>query len=176
MEIFQSNFPVLIFGAVFLLVGTMAWGAWSAAPWVPLWRRDVDRMIGLADIKLGEKVYDLGAGDGRIVIAAAKKGGQAIGFEISVLPYILGCIKIIVGGLWGKVRMSYKNFFTQDLSDADVIFTFLTPHAMEKLKPKLEKTKSGCRIVSYAFEVPGWSADKKDKPAENITAIYLYRR
>ena len=135
-------------------------------------------MMKIAGVKPGEIVYDLGAGDGRIVIIAANEfGANATGFEIAVLPYLLGCIKIILKGLRGKARLKYNNFFTYDLSQADVICTFLTPPAMKKLKPKFEKeTKSGCRIVSYAFSIPGWQPKEKNKPNEKTTAIYLYQR
>ena len=166
---------------VFLLVvilGTFAYGGISAAPWVPIWQRDVDRMLALAAIKPGEIVYDLGAGDGRIVITAAQKyHAQATGFEIAVLPYIIGYIRIQLAGVQRKARLRYRNFYDQDFSAADVIFTFLTPPAMEKLKPKFEKeTKPGCRIISYAFAVPGWEPTNVDKPNQKTVSIYCYER
>ena len=173
---------ILIWAIVVLLVvvilGTFAYGGISAAPWVPVWQRDVERMSALAKIKPGEIVYDLGAGDGRIVITAAKQyGAQATGFEIAVLPFIIGYIRIQLAGVQKKARLRYRNFYNQDLSTADVIFAFLTPPAMEKLKPKFEKEiKSGCRIVSYAFAVPGWEPTTVDKPNQKTTAIYLYQR
>lgn len=133
-------------------------------------------MMKLSGVKPGEIVYDLGAGDGRIIIIAAKEfGAMSVGFELAVLPYILGCIKILANGLRGKSRLKYANFYFQDLSKADVICAFLTPKAMEKLKPKLQtETKPGCRIVSYAFEIPGWQPTKIDKPDQRSAAIYLY--
>ena len=166
---------------VFLLVvilGTFAYGGISAAPWVPIWQRDVDRMLALAAIKPGEIVYDLGAGDGRIVITAAQKyHAQATGFEIAVLPYIIGYIRIQLAGVQKKARLRYRNFYDQDLSAADVIFTFLTPPAMEKLKSKFVKEiKPGARVVSYAFDIKGWEKTKIDKPNEKKAAVYLYQR
>ncbi len=156
----------------------MAWGGILAAPWVPLWKKDIRRMMKLADLKPGELLYDLGAGDGRMLIIAAKEfKAKAIGYEIAVLPFFLAYIKITLLGLRGKIKLRYKNFFHQDLSQADVICAFLTPQAMLKLKPKLEKeAKPGCRIVSYAFSIPGLKPEIADKPSENETKIYLYRR
>lgn len=174
--------PTFIFFALFVLflfitLGTFAIAGFSAAPWVPLWKSDIRRMLKLADVKPGEMVYDLGAGDGRIIIIAASEfGAQSLGFEIATLPYLAAYIKIKLRGLGKKARLRYRSFFTQDLSGADVICTFLTPPAMEKLKPKLEKeAKPGCRIVSYAFSIPGWQAKITDKP-DKKAAIYVYQR
>jgi len=161
-----------------LILGTFALGGYLAAPWVPLWKKDVRRMLNLAELKPGETVYDLGAGDGRIIIMAASEfGAKAVGFEIAILPYFLAYIRILLRGLKLRVALKYRNFFKEDLSKADVICAFLTPQAMKKLKPKLEKeAKSGCRIVSYAFSIPGWQPIKTDKPSKNKAIIYLYQR
>jgi tRNA A58 N-methylase Trm61 len=163
---------------LFLMVFTFAWGGWSAAPWVPLWKKDIRRMLTLAKVKPGELVYDLGAGDGRMIIIAAKEfGAKAVGFEVACLPYFLAWVKISLLGLFGQARLVYKNFFLQDLSQADVIMVFLTPPAMEKLKPKFEKeTKPSCRIVSYAFSIPGWQPTIKDKPDNKTGTVYVYQR
>ena len=135
-------------------------------------------MLQIAQVKPGEKVVDLGAGDARIIIAAAKNyDAKGIGYELAILPYFIGWVKIIMSGLRGKAVLKYRNFFKVDLSDADVICTFLTPAAMAKLKPKFEREiKSGCRIVSYAFKIPDWQPTKIDKPNKKTTAIYLYQR
>ena len=169
---------VLVILVIFLVIGTLAYGGWSAAPWVPLWRRDVRRMLALAEIKPGEKLIDLGAGDGRIIVMAARRyQANAVGYEIAILPFFFGYIRIILTGTHGRAELKYKNFFHQDLGQADVITAFLTPQAMEKLKPKLEtETKPGCRVVSYAFAVPGWQPTKIDKPNQNASRIFLYRR
>ena len=160
---------------VVLILGTFALGGILAAPWVPLWKKDIRRMLKLAEVKPGEIVYDLGAGDGRIIIIAAKEfKAKAIGFEIAVLPYLWGYIKIKLHGLTGQAKLKYRNFFKENLGNADVICTFLTPEAMRKLKPKFQKEiKPTCRIVSYAFHIPEWEPYKISKP-ENETAIYLY--
>ena len=161
-----------------IIFGSLAYAGISAAPWLPLWKKDVRRMLQLAQVQPGETVYDLGAGDARILIAAAQVfKAKAVGFECSLLPYFMGYINIILHGVTARVSLKYRNFFNQNLSHADVICTFLTPKAMEKLKSKLlDEAKPGCRIVSYAFALPGLEATTIDKPAEKITAIYLYQR
>ncbi|OGY47387.1 MAG: hypothetical protein A3J65_03210 [Candidatus Buchananbacteria bacterium RIFCSPHIGHO2_02_FULL_45_11b] len=153
-------------------------GGVLAAPWVPLWQKDVKRMLKLAQIGPDETVYDLGAGDGRILLIAAKNfGAKAVGFEIAILPYLLGWVKILLSGQRGKAKLYCRNFFKADLSQADVICAFLTPRAMLKLKPKLEKeAKPGCRVISYAFKIPGWEPVLADKPDQKTAAVYVYRR
>jgi hypothetical protein len=178
MIIVTFLFWVIFIFFLFLVLGTFALAGFSAAPWVPLWKKDVRRMMEIAQVKPGQIVYDLGAGDGRILIIAAKEfKAKATGFEFAVLPYFLGCIKIRLKGLKDQAKLKYRNFFLQDLSQADVICTFLTPQAMKKLKPKLAKEiKPGAKIVSYAFSIPDWKPTKKDKPNKNTTVIYLYQR
>ena len=171
-------FTLIFFGLVLLILATFAWGGILAAPWVPLWRKEIRRMLRLAAVKPGEIVYDLGCGDGRIIILAAQEfGASSVGFEIAVLPYFLAYIRIWLLGLRPKVSLKFRNFYQQNLAAADVICLFLTPAAMRKLKPKLQtETKSGCRIVSYAFKLPDWPPARVDRPDEKTTPIYLYQR
>lgn len=173
VSIFYIGFGIFLF----LILGTFALGGIWAAPWVPLWKTDIRRMLKLAGVKPGELVYDLGAGDGRIIIIAGEEfGARAVGFEIAVLPYLLGYVKIWLKGLRPNVKLKYRNFFTADISAADVICFFLTPQAALKLKPKLElQAKPGCRIITYAFKIPGWTPQIIDKPDPKVTSIYLYQ-
>src|SRR5207249_5169786 len=91
----NSRTQPMITGVIWLIVllvvlgvaGTAAWAGWRAAPYLPTRQKDVERMTALGRINPGELVYDLGAGDGRFLIAAAKRGATAVGFEISLLPY-----------------------------------------------------------------------------------------
>lgn len=167
---------ILALAAVLVVTGTYAWGAWRAAPYVPTVQRDVERMLRLANIQANETVLDLGAGDGRFVVTAAKRfRAKAIGYEISLLPYLFGKIWIaFTPGI--HAAMVYKDFFHVNLRPADVVVCFLTPGAMAKLAPKFrQELRPGTRIVSYAFALPGWSPVTKDKPQANIMAAYLYR-
>lgn len=110
--------------------------------------------------KKGEKFYDLGSGTGRTMIIAAKKFKLDVyGFELS--PPLVFFAKI---NLWlHKIKNTIyiENFYKQDLSDANIIFCFLTPQAMLKLKDKFEKElKPGTKIISYAFQVNSWQPKK----------------
>lgn len=162
---------------VIVVVGTAAIGAWKAAPWVPTRLHDVRRMLDLAQLKRGETVVDLGSGDGRFLSVAVRSyGARGIGYELSLLPYL---VSLLV--LWGPRRkkqavVHYADFFQADLSQADVITIFLTPNAMKKLATKFTSgLKSGCRVVSFAFSLPGRPPTAVSKPRPRDSTVYLYR-
>jgi len=162
----------LIIILVFLI--TFAIGSYSGAPWVPSRKGDVDRFLKLADIKPGQKVYDLGCGDGRIVLAAARAGADATGFEISLLPYLLAQFRRLFLKNKKSCKIYFKSFWSVDLSDVDVVYLFLMPKKNIRMKKKLEKElKSGAKVIAYVWPIVGWKpvvTDKKD----GETAIYLY--
>jgi SAM-dependent methyltransferase len=166
----------LVFGLGIL--GTLALGGYLAAPWVPLWRRDVGRMLRLANVKPGELVYDLGAGDGRILMAAARDfQARAIGYEIAILPYLIGRSILWSRGLHKRAQLRYGNFFTESLADADVVTAFLSRHAMEKLRSKFEQElKPGSRVVTCVFSIPGWEPTITDKAGPKQPTVYVYQR
>lgn len=170
---------VWLFFLLFVLAasGTAAWAGWRAAPFLPTRQRDVERVLRLARVKPGERLYDLGAGDGRFIVAAAKHyGAAAIGYEISLLPYLAARWRLAVSGLGPKARIEWKDFFHVDLSQADVIVCFLTPAALAKLGPKFkQELRPGTRIVSYTFSLPGWTPVRKDKPTAQMMSVYLYQ-
>ncbi|PIT89444.1 MAG: hypothetical protein COU27_00310 [Candidatus Levybacteria bacterium CG10_big_fil_rev_8_21_14_0_10_36_7] len=177
--IFTDNSFFIFFVAIFLLIiiGSFAWGGILAAPWVPLRKKDVKRMLTLASLQKGEKLVDLGCGDGRIILTATNTYGTvSTGYEIALLPFILCYFKILALGFRKKTKVRMKNFFHQDLSGYDVVTLFLTPKAMAKLGEKLKKElKPGSRVLSYAFHIPGWEPDEKDKPSTDGVTIYKYK-
>ena len=121
----------------------------------------VDRMLELAEVKKGDLVYDLGCGDGRILITAAKKYGcRAVGYDLDpdrVKESIENVEKNKLGHL---IRIEQKDIFTLDLSEADVITLYLLPSLNVRLIPQLEKLKPGSRIVSHNFDMEGVKPDK----------------
>lgn len=161
---------------VFVVAGTAAWAGWRAAPYVPTRQADVERLLRLANITSTDVVYDLGAGDGRFVMTAAKRYGvRALGFEISVLPYLVAQLRIRLAGLGRLASMRYQDFYHQSLSEATVVVCFLTPGAMARLGPKFRRElRPGTRVLSYAFAIAGWTPDLKDKPNPQTMAVYVY--
>ncbi len=166
----------IIFILLLFLI-TTGIAAYSFAPWVPAWKKDLPRIFALADLKQGEKFYDLGCGDGKTVIYAAKNfSAQAIGVELA-LPLFLYCKVKQLFLQNKKLRFKYGNLFKQDLSDANVIYVFGTPRTLQdKFKQKLTKElRQGTRVISYTFPIAGWEPVKVSKPTEKDIAIYLYK-
>lgn len=161
-----------------VVLWTLAWGGISAAPWLPTRRRDFQRLLDLAELKPGEKVYDLGAGDGRVLLAAIRAYSiTAVGYEISILQYVVGYVKILLSGKYKQVKLIYGSLYRADLSTADVIILFLTPRGLAKLAPKLTaELRPGVRILTYVFPLPNWQPELVDKPNSKTVPIYRYRR
>ena len=129
--------------------------------YVPTPQEVVDKMLELAQVKKDDLVYDLGCGDGRIVVTAAKKYGcKAVGFDVArkrILESLANVEKNNVGHL---VQIEQKDIFTLDLSKADVVTLYLLPELNVKLIPQLEKLKPGSRIVSHDFDMEGVKPDQ----------------
>ena len=146
---------------------------------VPTPQDVVDKMLELAAVKKTDVVYDLGSGDGRIVISAAKKYAcRAVGYEIDKELVELSRTKAEAAGVKSLVTFELKDLFTADLRDADVIAVYLLPKQLEKLLPQLEQLKPGARIVSHYFALPGFPPDetvKVQSPEDsNEHTIYLW--
>jgi len=168
-------FYFLILFIILIIVSavTYAYGAWKAAPYVPTWDADLHRIFKLADLKPGQKLYDLGCGDGRIVAAAAKIEAIAEGLEVSLLPYLWAKIKL---ASTPNAKIRFEDFWSKNLSDADVVYFFLTPKVMPDLKIKLEKElRPGSKVISFVFELHGWQPTIIDKAPKRPT-IYFYQR
>lgn len=160
---------------IWIICATFVYAGWRAAPWVPTRKLDVDRFLKLADIKTGQKFYDLGCGDARLVCAAGDNGAKSIGYEISLFPYILGTVRILLNKNKNS-QIKFRDLWNINLTDADTIFVFLMPKVLEKLKNKVEKeTKIGTKIISYTWPIPGWTPLKIDTLPGHAT-IYLYQR
>ena len=154
------------------------------APFVATPTPVVRQMLILAELKPGEKLYDLGSGDGRTVIMAAKDfGAKSVGVELreDLVKRALGNIQEL--GLEKKAQIFQDDIFKVDLSQADVVFLYLTTSANEKVKPKLEtELKPGARIVSHDYEILGWKPSKVDNFCENPRlgypshTLYVYKR
>jgi precorrin-6B methylase 2 len=131
-------------------------------PFVPTPLKVVDAMLNLADVKPGDVLIDLGSGDGRIVIAAAKKYGiRAIGIEIDPELVRESEKNAQEVGVADKVRFIKGDLFGQDLRQASIVTLFLTPGVNLRLRPKLLKElKPGTRVVSRTFNMGAWAPSK----------------
>lgn len=138
-------------------------------PYVPASSAKVRLIVELAGIKAGERAADLGSGDGRIIIAFARAGAQAYGFEINPALVLLARFRIRLAGLRGKAFVHWKSFWGQDFSSFDMVAVYGMPHIMKDLEAKLHKElKPGARVVSLTFPFPTWPHLKKEDGA------YLY--
>jgi ribosomal protein L11 methylase PrmA len=162
------DFIILLVILFLLLLLSMVWPPDS--PWAPWWRtshKTARAICQLAKIKKGEVVYDLGSGDGTALITAAKEfAAFGVGIEIDPIRYWISKIRIQRNGLSKKIKVVRKNFFKQNIKDADVIFVYLVPKALNKLLPKFKKElKKGTRIVSFVYEMklPLKGEDKKNR-------------
>lgn len=156
---------ILVLLAIFFIIPVI-----RGAFYFPTFKETIEKMIVLAELKKGEKVVDLGSGDGRIVIAAAKAGAQAYGYEINPILVWLSRFKIKVANLSKSAVIYQKSFWSENLSSYDVIFLYGIAHMMKKLEEKISKElKPGARIVSYKYNFPTLPVFKKEGN------IYLYK-
>jgi ubiquinone/menaquinone biosynthesis C-methylase UbiE len=148
----------------------------SIAPFVQTPLEVAKKMLDLSKIRSGEVLYDLGCGDGRLIILAAKEAGaRATGVELREDLIERARTEIKRLNLEGKVNVIQGNFFDVPISEADVVTLYLTSSANERLRPKLEaELKQGARVVSHDFKVPGWKPSAVYNELLGHT-IYYYR-
>jgi len=150
----------------------------TLAPFVTSPQPIVDRMLELAHIHPGELVYDLGCGDGRILITAVLKfHARAIGIELSPKLVLSANDTIRLRGLQDQITVRQGHLLEVNVGDADVVTLYLSTTSNEMLRPNLERElKNGARVVSHDFEVRGWNAAKIEKinAFNRNHTIYLY--
>jgi SAM-dependent methyltransferase len=133
----------------------------KGAPYVPSPQHVVWRLLELADVSEDDVVYDLGSGDGRIVLAAAKKyGARGVGIEIDSGLVAKSRTKAQGLGVADRVEFRQGDLFDTNLSDATVVTLYLWPNMNNRLRPKLqEELDPGDRVVSHSFDIDDWPAD-----------------
>lgn len=151
----------------------------TLAPAYPTPQTIVDKMLTVAQVRPGETVYDLGCGDGRIVIAAAQKfKAKAVGIEIRRDIYEKTLAHVASLGLADQVKIVLGNALRADISPADVVTLYLLTSSNERLEPQLIKyLRPGARVVSHDFELKGWKPVSVDRMTVDGRPhmIYLYR-
>jgi protein-L-isoaspartate O-methyltransferase len=152
------------------------------APFFPTPPLVVEKMLTMGELKKGEKMFDLGSGDGRIVIMAAEKfGADATGVELDEALAKQSTAEIKRRKLEGRARIIQGDMTKQDYSSANLLTIYLLPDSNIKIRPMLEKQlKKGTRIVAHDFEVGGWKPEKtehiEDDGEGRSHTVFLYRR
>lgn len=170
-----------------VLVGLLAAAAWAQdaeklAPYYPTPETIVVKMLELGGLKPGEKMFDLGSGDGRIVIAAAAKfHADAVGVELDKDLCRQSMERIRKLGLEKTARIINGDILKQDYSSADLVTVYLLPNSNDKVQPLLERQlKKGARVVAHDFEFKSWTPIKVDDIEDDgqgrSHTLFLYRR
>jgi len=153
---------------------------YSLAPYVPSPPDVVEKMLQMADLKEGEMLYDLGCGDGRILIMAARKyGANCVGVELDDGRYRKCVRRVRELNLQSQIRIIHGDAMDISLKDADVVTLYLLTKSNEKLRPNLERDlKRGARVISHDFSMPGWAPSlvKEVKELSDSHTIYMYIR
>lgn len=170
------NLLLLLIIILLLIFLSMIWPPDS--PWAPWWRTSDEKIrkaLKLARVTSKDIVYDLGSGDGKVLIIAAKEfNARGIGVEIDPLRYFLSTLMMYINKVNEKIVIKRKNFFDVDISSATVVFVYLVPKTLERLKPKfLKELKPGTRIVSIKYEID--LPVKASIPYTDKYKIRLYR-
>ncbi len=137
--------------------------------WVPTPQALVDKMLDMAKVTPKDYVIDLGSGDGRTVITAAKRGARALGIEYNPDMVELSKQNAAKEGVSDKATFVKADLFESDFSQATVITMFLLPEINLKLRPKILDLKPGTRIVSNSFTMGDWKADEEGSPGSGCS-------
>jgi len=153
------------------------------APFVPTSPDVIARMLEMAKVGPDDVFYDIGSGDGRIVIAAAKeRGARGVGIEIDAALVETARKNAAMAGVGDRVSFICQDAARADFSEATVLAVYLLPESLDLLKPKFEgELKPGTRVVSHDYEIPAWenkkiASESIDEPGVHIHWIYLYIR
>src|SRR6266481_10006216 len=177
-----SSFGIIAPAALFLCVPALHAQRFGnpdvLAPDFPTAEAVVEQMLQAAHLKPGEALYDLGSGEGRIVIMAARKfKAKAVGVELEAGLCKIATARVKALGLEDSVRIIHGNLLKVDLRPADVVTIYLLTASNELLKPNLERDlKPGSRVVSHDFEIRGWrpSVVEKVETEGRPRTIYVY--
>ncbi|MBI5793615.1 SAM-dependent methyltransferase [Candidatus Uhrbacteria bacterium] len=157
LMIAANSLAILWFGPMLLPI------FYFGAPYVPTPLPTLEIMLRLADISPADVVVDLGSGDGRAVIAAAKLGVRARGYEIHPGLVKLANSRIKMAKLETIAHVTRQSMWHADVHDATVVFLYQIPYTMNRLGEKLKaELPPGARIVSNAFTIPGWTPEKQE--------------
>ena len=132
----------------------------------------IRKALQLANLQPGETLYDLGCGHGQVLVIAAKEfGANAVGIDVGPIQCAISWVNAFRNGVSSKVKIEAGNFFKSDLSQADVIFAYLTSEYAERLEKKLKaELKTNAKVITVAFELPNWEVLEFDR--ELLIRVY----
>jgi len=143
----------------------------TGVPWAKIPEENIMKIFKEINLPKNFLLYDLGCGDGRVILAAEKFGFRARGFELSLYPYLKAWLKIKISRSRAEVRR--RDFFKENLSQADAVFMFLTGRALVKLGQKLkQELKPGATVISYGFALPGRQINRTIFTKPSPTYVY----
>ncbi len=141
--------------------------------WVPTPQALVERMLDMAQVTPNDYVIDLGAGDGRTIITAAKRGARALGIEYNPDMVTLARRNAEQAGVSGSAQFIQGDIFKTDFSQADVLTLYLLPSLNLKLRPTILKMRPGTRVVSHAFTMHDWQPDQTGKVEDRTAYLWI---
>ena len=152
-----------------LIVSFVIFGDIKGAPFVRSKREKIAIMLELAEIKANDSIIDAGSGDGTILLEAAQRGARGIGIEINPFLVWYSRIRARYAGFAKTLSFEKKDFALSSFQNADIVFLYLWPHTVEKLKEKLfRELAPEARIISNSFPIKGWT------PVKEKAGVYLY--
>ncbi len=138
-------------------------------PYLPTMKKQIDSAFDILELKKGDTLLELGSGDGKILISAARNGYKAIGYELNPILFVISIIRTLP--YRKNIKIYCRNFWNIELPQADAIYTFLLKRQMERLDSKLEKYSfRPVKLVSFAFKIP----NKKISKQKNGVFLYEY--
>lgn len=167
----QIIFYILAISFFLYVIYLMVYSTVRGGPYAPMGPQKIKVMMKLLKIKKGEKAVDLGSGDGRIVMALAKSGAEAYGYEINPLLVLWSRYNIRKAGLQDKAKIVWKDYWLDNFSKFDVVTVYVLPHMMGPIYKKLRKElkSKDARVATNYFKFPNISETRKED------TIYLYR-
>jgi len=164
---FALSLLLFIVGLLWILVPVL-----YGLPPVPTKPERIQKALKLANLQPNETLYDLGAGDGRVLFIAARDfGANAVGIEVGPIQCALIWLRITAAGFGNQIEVRWENFYRADLHEADVVFVYATSTEVTKLAPHLEtQMKKGARLVSISADFPEWEPSVFD----DLNLIFVY--
>jgi precorrin-6B methylase 2 len=161
------SITLFVLGLLWILVP-----AFYGLPPVPTNPERIQKALKLANLQPNETLYDLGAGDGRVLLISARDfGAKAVGLEIGPIQCALICLRATSSGFGSQIQVRWENYYKADLKDADVVFVYATSKETIKLAPHLgAQMKKGSRLVSISADFPEWEPSVLDD--ENLIFVY----